>query len=684
MKIVDSLSALFASRKPQAGAEARDLSQADSVLFKAGRAQWSTWTVASAVRDGFRKSGWIYRAVTLIARGGASVPWAVFDAQGQRVDSHPISRVLVKPNPHFSGQDLMELLLAWHLLAGWAYLKKVRSGRRTVELWPISPDRLAPVPSREPGALIDGYAVVDERGVRGNKPSPDFPLEDVIHFKLLDPADPIQGIGPLQAAAKAVDIDVDQHDWQKASMQNRGVLDLLFSFKQDLDGTQAESVTQRIMDRLSGKANARKPLVIGSQVQAQKLGLTPAEMDWIKSRESNREEIFIIFGIPPQYGGAFSTYNNFATARRVLWEDTIIPLLDDVASTLNWSFADELGDGYRIGYDLSNVKALAEGEGEKAKTANSYWSMGVPVAALNDKLGMGLEAFPDWDKPWTGRAPAAGTQAASTRSAADPGAAPGCGHPAEPRGWRLIPVERRDLAAEQQRRDDLAEGPVLEMYQGLLDAQRRAVFKALEDQTDPAEAIAGTREAWGKAIRAVSWSVAEEFAGTVAVGTRGRRPFQGEVRDQYDQAITDQLNQYLDREGWMLRELSHIEATTVALVLEQLQDGIANGRTVVEIQQAIEDVGAFGSPRALLLARTLAGTAASIGQIAGATVAGAQTKEWMNSGFDVREIHIARGGERVPMDGRFSDQGYGAPRYPLDPNLGPADRVNCRCSMVFD
>ena len=101
------------------------------------------------------------------------------------------------------------------------------------------------------------------------------------------------------------------------------------------------------------------------------------------------------------------------------------------------------------------------------------------------------------------------------------------------------------------------------------------------------------------------------------------------------------------------------------------------------IQQAILDLGVFSEARALMLARTLAGTAASVGQLSGAMVAGATKKVWMTSTFEVRDIHKKRAGELTSIDGTFSDQGYGAPRYPLDPALGPADRINCRCSMVF-
>ncbi len=659
--------------------ERRNMASSNTYLFSLGQAIWSNWTVAKAVKEGYKASGWVYRAVSIIARNGASMPWVVYDGEGEVVKEHPLAAVLAKPNPQFSRQDLFELLLSWGQLAGNGYIHRVKSGNRTMELWPISPDRLSPVPAKEQGKLIAGYTT--QQG--GKRISAEYTIDNIVHFKLLDPSNPITGISPLEAAAKAVDTDTEQQNWNKSAMQNRGVMDGVFTFDQDLTESQFDFIKAKIQERFSGARNARVPGIVGSKAKYQRLSITPAEMDFLESRKFNREEIFIIFGVPPQLAGAqdSSTYNNFATSKRIFWENTLIPLLDDMADTFNMAFADELQEGYRIGYDVSDVTALRENEDEKSKTAKQYWEMGVPVSMLNDKMGLGLSEYEGWDKPWSGgKAPY--VNAAGNALDTD-GTIKAEASRSERRHWHLIPTENRNYEDEQARRDEQAEGWVKDTFIKLLDEQREAVFKALERNEDPSEIIKADHDNWLKAMRKMATTIAYDFAGTVVVGERGAKPSM-ETRDTANTVLDELITAYLITENIMLEDLSHLEATTAAAIIEQVADAVANNATTQQLQQAIIDTGIYNETRALMLARTLAGTAASIGQMAGGKAAGATIKEWMNSGFEVRDIHITRGGEQVDIDDKFSDQGYGAPRYPLDPNLQPADRVNCRCSMVFE
>jgi phage portal protein BeeE len=101
-------------------------------------AQWNNWTTDKAVKDGYKASGWVYRAVSLISRNIASVDWVVVDSNGERVPTHPVYKVLQRPCKAFDKQDFFELISAWQQLSGEAYIKKVYDSRGLIsELWPI-------------------------------------------------------------------------------------------------------------------------------------------------------------------------------------------------------------------------------------------------------------------------------------------------------------------------------------------------------------------------------------------------------------------------------------------------------------------------------------------------------------------------------------------------------------------
>lgn len=637
---------------------------ASSVIeqYRTPSASWNNWTTKKAVADGYKVSGWVFKAVSMISRNVASIPWHVETEEGEIMLEHPVTKLLRNPNPSFSRQDFFELLSAWQQLSGMAYSKMVFDSSGIAELWPVSPDRISPIASKDQVNLIGGYEILTESGKKII--SPDFTPENIISFRFIDPANPIMGIGPLQVAAKAVDIDVDQQSWNKSAMQNRGILDGVFTFERDLDATSYGTIKQKIKELFSGSKNARDIGVIGSNAKYQRLSLTPAEMDFITSRKFNREEIYSIFGIPPQIAGSqeASTYNNTANGMRIFWELTLIPILDDLKDTFNHSLSDYLQDGYRIGYDVSGVVALKQDQKEKADIAKLYVDMGVPVKGVNEMLKLGISEYDGWDKSRV-------MQPAQQAEKREAGA------------LMLKKFEQRSIQQEIDKKETLAKKQS-SMFHKALTEQQSAVFAAMENKEDVAGVLANNSESLQSAIEASYKASAYTFAGSVLVDERGSN-VDFETR-KIDPNISGMIDNLLEQEGIILTELSLINKSTVSLILEAVLNGEKEGQTVNEMQQALIDVGVFSPERALRIARTTVGTAQSIGQIVGFKSAGATHKTWIDSSFEVRPEHVVRNGEKVGIDERFSSQfpGYPAPRWPLDQNIAPGDRINCRCSMT--
>ncbi|HKJ76508.1 MAG TPA: phage portal protein [Gammaproteobacteria bacterium] len=653
----------------------------------ATQAEWTTWTVDKAVKEGFKVNSWVHRAVHLIATNAAQVPFVVRDEEtGEIQPENPIHQLLQRPHPQLSRQKMTYLLATWIELAGNGYWKRVAGSGGTAELWPISPDRLAPIAatSLKDGALVDGYSIKDENGQ--TKRSEDFTPENVIHFKLPDPANPIIGIGRLQAAGKAVDLDNSQMGWNLSAMENRGVPDGVLSVKDKLTPDAYNAIVEALRERVGGSRTARQPIVVGADSEFHRMSLTPAEVDFVNSRKMGREEIFIVFGVPPQLAGAQEqmTYSNFASSIRIFWRSTVLPLVGDMADTLNTAFRDELQEGLRIDYDASKIEALRDDEEEKAKVARAYWQMGIPVEQISNILGLGVEEFEGWDKPFTGRY-RLGEAPAQER--AEEGPVETRARRAAEFGWSLVPNERRAVEDEQKRRDELAEGPVQSTFAELMAAQRDRVLEAAEaGQTEFLPLIQEDRDEWLEAMNTHAHAIAQEFAGTVMVNERGRGPrLAAETRDQVEDTTLALITAYLDEEQAMLQDLSGIEETTAKLITEQVAEAAAEGWAIQKLRQALEDVGVYSEARSLMLSRTLAGTSASIGQLAAAQTVGAVKKGWSTAyDTEVRSAHQARAGEEVGIDDTFSLQvGWTPPRFPLDPRIAAGDRIHCRCSMFF-
>ena len=386
---------------------------------------YTDMTVRKATRQGYKVSVSVYRCVRVIVQAASAIPWLVEDKDGEPIKDHPLARVLAHPNPQFSGQDMMELLIAHSLLVGNALWMPIIVGKRVTEIWPVMPDLVKPVPSDVPGEWLKAWQVHERSGALQ-----DLPPDHFIHFMQLDPGNLFWGTSPLMAAARTIDTDNEAQDTQKVSMQNRGLHDGVFTHEAVMTPEQFEEARVQIRETFLAKSKRREPWVLGAGAKWNSMGMTSVEMDFIASRLQNKRDIAAAFGISPIFLGDLeqSSYNNMMEARKALYEDVVIPLLDDVKSTLNMRLAPLYGD-VTISYDTSKVAALRPDFSAKVEQAKTLFGMGVPFDQINERLEMGFDEFPNWGlgylpmtiAPTTGSAPSAEPEAEEEEEEAQDG-----------------------------------------------------------------------------------------------------------------------------------------------------------------------------------------------------------------------------------------------------------------------
>ncbi len=156
-----------------------------------------------------------------------------------------------------------------------------------------------------------------------------------------------------------------------------------------------------------------------------------------------------------------------------------------------------------------------------------------------------------------------------------------------------------------------------------------------------------------------------------------------------DDDIRAIVEEYMRKESIILFEISNIDSTTIDKLILHTVEAMEAGASANDLQQAIIDTGIFANPggtvpqRALMLARTITGTAVNLGQISGAIYAGATHKTWSTAGFEVRKSHQAMSGKTVGIEEYFVVGGEKA-MFPLDNRLSPKERINCRCTCTYE
>lgn len=372
--------------------------------FKSGQPEDREWDDENAIKDGFKSSTWVYAAIRRIMDAVSSVPWTVGieedRGQVEPIPGHPLALLLNDPNPFMTKSMLIGRMVAHLYLSGNGLLTKVTTSNRSgedilVELWPLSPVGLKPVPTKT--QFISHYELQVDGEVK------EIPAEDVVHMMFIDPETPYWGMSPLQAAARTVDTDVEAVKWNRVALQNRAITDGVFTFDHPLTREQWEEARDRVRQLHQGPENARAPWVLGSGARWNAMSLSPAEMDFINSRAFTRQEILAAFGVPPPLVGIFedATLANVQESRRIFWLDTVIPLLDDIQEVFQLNvvphFQDRTSGKLVVDYDLTNIDAVKENFSAKIDTATKMWEMGFPVDVIIQLLGIDIDEDMKWE-----------------------------------------------------------------------------------------------------------------------------------------------------------------------------------------------------------------------------------------------------------------------------------------------
>lgn len=634
-------------------------------------------TIITTALSGYAVNGWTRRCIDIIAGQCSAPPWIVVDSNGQAIESHPVAATINNPSPQVTKSQMFAVMVAWLELTGIAPhsfssagVGAAMRGRRVISM--VSPDRFKAAIAKSGPEIYTGFQV-DLNGTGSYAASSDFSLENTVVPRYVDPANPGRGIGTLTSASLAVDQDTSQAKWNIRVFQNKGRVEDVFTFKDNLNKTQTDEITESLYQKMIGGARRifGKPLVIGANATYQRMGLSAQEMDFINSRKFNREEIFGVFGVPLPLGGSqeASTFNNFSASVRILWEMKIFTVLNNFRDQWNVFFLlnGDLKEGEFLTYDTSRITALRDDEDAKAKTAKEYYTIGVPVSQINDKLKLGFEKYPGWDLPFNGK-PIEQQQTESRSSV---------------KYLQLRADDDRDITQESNLVIDSSEEILQPVLQRNLSQSQDDVFalfdKGVFSRSEVLSTIKATQDHdYNKELFDADVKLALRVGETVILRSSYR------VQQRAEDDLQASVESMISREANLLTEMSLINATTVDLIMEQVEDFLENNKTLAQLKSAIQDSGIADPIRAQRIARTIGVNAASIGQVASATNAGAQSKEWAVAGANTRDKHSVRNGEVRSMTARFSVQsGSIGPRWPGDADVSADDRINCRCFLIF-
>lgn len=337
-----------------------------------GQAVYTRRDFQSFAREAYTRNAVSHRCISMIAQCASSVPW-LLTLRGEEVEEHPALDLLARPNPIQPGQALLERVYAFLTIAGNSYIEAVGPGSMDgllrgapMELYSLRPDRVRVIPSSN--ALPMAYEY-EANGIKVRFPvDPIRGRSPLCHIRTFDPIDDFYGMSSVDPAAYAIDRHTAASDHNQAVLQNGATPSGAMVFRPvKIDGSDANApqdviaaAEARITARYAGPKNAGRPMVLGGNVDWLPMGMNAEQLQLIESKLDAARDICIAFGVPIELLlPGQSTYNNRSEAKLSFYEETILPVVERLATSLNHWLLPMYGDGYRLEPNLDAIEALA-------------------------------------------------------------------------------------------------------------------------------------------------------------------------------------------------------------------------------------------------------------------------------------------------------------------------------------
>lgn len=323
------------------------------------KAAWSGHNYQSYAREAYSLNVIARSAIARIANAVSAIEWMV-DVDGKIIDKHPFLDLINRPNPAMSRFEWWTARISYQLLAGNGYDERVRGPQGSLELWPLRPDRMTIVPGTTGLPKAYEYKTGHQKVI--------FPVDaqfgsDILHIKLFHPTDDWYGMSPISAGAYSIDQHNESMNWVQSLLQNaaRPSGALVVDKDTALSDEEFQRVKAEIERKYSGAENAGRPLLLEGGLDWKSMGLSPMDMEILKTKESAARDISLAFGVPPLLLNipGDNTYANYREARLGFYEDTILPLVEHQAAELSYWLGPDF-KGARLVPNKDKIEAIAD------------------------------------------------------------------------------------------------------------------------------------------------------------------------------------------------------------------------------------------------------------------------------------------------------------------------------------
>lgn len=287
-------------------------------------------------------AGWIYACINVIADEVSQIDLVLTKKDGkgnkQIITDHPAIDLINRVNPFLTKHDLFERLQANKELYGNEYWFIEKNGSKNMEIYPLKPTLVNPLP--DPYNYVSAYQY-NLDGKRYN-----LPPENIIHFKTFNPKSDILGTGTIEAVRTSAETDLYAREYNKAFFENSAQPGVILEYPGELKKEDQERLKSQWVEEYGGFKRNFRTAVASNGLKIQKLEMSHTDMEFIEQRRFSRDEILSIFRVPKTILGILEDANfaSAKTANYVFALRTILPKMRAIKDTLNEFYLPLFGD----------------------------------------------------------------------------------------------------------------------------------------------------------------------------------------------------------------------------------------------------------------------------------------------------------------------------------------------------
>jgi len=232
----------------------------------------------------------------------------------------------------------------WHWLQttldiyGETYLVIVRKdpGDNTsqpIDLLPMHPSRVAIRRDPEDGT----YTYFFQAGSGINTELVSFPETNIVPFKMFNPSRLERGMSKMEALRSTIFAEDSSRTATSAMWRNAGRPNVVLESVKALGDIGRKKLRAEFDGAHAGSGNVGKTLVLEDGVTAKAMQITALDMQYIESRQLNREEVCGVYDVAPPIVHILdrATFSNISAQMRAFYRDTMAPPIEFIQSAID-------------------------------------------------------------------------------------------------------------------------------------------------------------------------------------------------------------------------------------------------------------------------------------------------------------------------------------------------------------